>query len=216
MKWLREWSLVIVATSGVWSVPAFAQDDGRRWMACSTKMGRELAYVTEPFVIEWDKENQGVRRKFEAIVRRERNGEKVGWTDCHYLGRASGPPDVPDYVSIGATVNVGSNAEPFMQRIVLFPNLPRDWYKDTSPEAIAAIGAPAPTPPKPSGPGVLVIEDNGIAARTKAWEDTVLQAQRQEAATRAKQVAETARSSAKHKVELARVFEEMCKRGNKQ
>ena len=103
-----------------------------------------------------------------------------------------------------------------MQRVVLFPNLPADWYKDTSPEAIAALGGPAPAPPKPTAPGALIIEDNGIAARTKAWEDTVLEAQRQDAAIRAKQVAETARTSAKHKAVLAKLFEEMRKRGSKQ
>jgi hypothetical protein len=75
---------------------------------------------------------------------------------------------------------------------------------------------PKPVPAKPVSPGVLIVEDNGIAARTKAWEDTVLEAQRQDAAIRAKQVAETARSSAEHKAVLAKVFEEMRKRGNKQ
>jgi len=73
----------------------------------------------------------------------------------------------------------------------------------------------APEPTK-SGPYLTVKTDtSGIDARKK-WEQAVLQSQRDDAAARAKQIADTARDRADMQVKLDKMFEAMRKRGSAQ
>lgn len=71
---------------------------------------------------------------------------------------------------------------------------------------------------EPASPGGLhiTIEDNGEKARLKAWDDFVLQGQREEAQRRVAAAAVWAREDAKIKVLIAAELEKMRKRGRKQ
>ena len=69
---------------------------------------------------------------------------------------------------------------------------------------------------KPPAPGVLIIEDNGVTARTKAWDNHLLQVQRASAALKLAKAAATAESKAEYDRIMARYFAEQKKRGNKQ
>lgn len=64
--------------------------------------------------------------------------------------------------------------------------------------------------------GSITIEDNGIAARTKAFDDAVLQGQRAEAQRKVAAAAVSARQDAKIKALIAAEMDKMRKRGNKQ
>ena len=71
---------------------------------------------------------------------------------------------------------------------------------------------------KPASPGGfhITIEDNGIAARTKAFDDAMLQGQRVEAQRRVAAAVVSAQQDAKIKALIAVEMEKMRKRGNKQ
>lgn len=62
----------------------------------------------------------------------------------------------------------------------------------------------------------ITIEDNGIAARTKAFDDAVLQGQRAEAQRKVAAAVVSARQDAKIKALIAAEMDKMRKRGNKQ
>lgn len=83
----------------------------------------------------------------------------------------------------------------------------------TAPKAVVA---PKLAPAKPVAPGVLIIEDNGIAAKAKAWDDSVLQMRREAAAQRVKAAIATAESKANSEILRQKMLAEMRARGNKQ
>ena len=70
--------------------------------------------------------------------------------------------------------------------------------------------------PLPPGGFHITIEDNGIAARTKAWDDAILQGQREEAQRKVAAAVVSARQDAKIKALIAAEMEKMRKRGNTQ
>ena len=70
---------------------------------------------------------------------------------------------------------------------------------------------------KPKSSGAFIsIKDNGIAARTKAWDDAVLQGQRVEAQRRVAAAVVSAQQDAKIKALIAAEMDKMRKRGRKQ
>jgi len=69
---------------------------------------------------------------------------------------------------------------------------------------------------EPASPGSLTIEDNGIATRTKAWDNHLLQVQSEEAAHKLAKAAATAESKAEYARIMAKVIADLKKRGNKQ
>lgn len=75
---------------------------------------------------------------------------------------------------------------------------------------------PKPAPTKPVSPGALIVEDNGNAARAKAWDNVLLQAKRDDAARKAAVAAATAESKAKHKMIMDKAIAEAKKRGRSQ
>ena len=81
--------------------------------------------------------------------------------------------------------------------------------------SFAATGEPN-AESRPSGGAFISIKDNGIAARTKAWDDAMLQGQRVEAQRRVAAAAVSAQQDAKIKALIAVEMEKMRKRGNKQ
>lgn len=74
---------------------------------------------------------------------------------------------------------------------------------------------PVPEPTS-SGPYLTVKTDTGLIDARKKWEQAVLQSQRDDAAARAKQIADTARDRADMQVKLDKMFEAMRKRGSAQ
>lgn len=73
-------------------------------------------------------------------------------------------------------------------------------------------GEPAPKP----GGTFLTVEDSGGKLAADQLRDAVLRAQRDEAATRARMIANTARQRADMQAKLDRFFEDMRKRGSAQ
>ena len=74
-----------------------------------------------------------------------------------------------------------------------------------------------PRPTSVSGAGHLTVKiDTSLIDARKKYEQAVLQAQRDDAASRAKQIADTARDRAETKAKLDKLFEEMRKRGSAQ
>lgn len=85
------------------------------------------------------------------------------------------------------------------------------------PGATAKVAeAPKPAPTKPISPGALIVEDNGNAARAKAWDNVLLQAKREEATRKAAVAAATVESKAKYKQIMEKAIAEAKKLGNKQ
>lgn len=85
------------------------------------------------------------------------------------------------------------------------------------PGAAAKVAEkPKPAPTKPGASGYLNVEDNGNAARAKAWDNAMLQAKREEAARKAADAAAAAKSAAKNKEILDKARAERKKRGNRQ
>ena len=218
---MHSFAKVLIASAAIagFSPSSAASAEGPRWAWCTVVPERGLRYVSPHFAVTYeDIAWMKIQAKWQALVRRQ------GITDgsrarCEIQGPADGPKTV--YYPPGTSVNVGgvtaSGGVPFMQKVVPFPGLAEDWFVDTSSKVMADLGGPPPgKATRPPEPGSLTIEDNGIAARTKAWEDAILQGQREEAAIMARRVSETARSSARHKAILARVTEEMRKRGRQQ
>lgn len=67
------------------------------------------------------------------------------------------------------------------------------------------------------GPGALTVKtDTSLIDARKKYEQAVLQSQRDDAAARAKQVADTARNRAEMQLKLNKFFEELRKRGSAQ
>ena len=90
---------------------------------------------------------------------------------------------------------------------------------ETTVHRVGAGSAAVPAKPVQafgSAAGSLTIKDNGIAARLEAWDNVLLQAQREEATRKAVVAAATAESKAKYKQIMNKAIAEAKKRGNKQ
>lgn len=217
MEALAKVLIALAVTVGFSPSSAIAQRTEERWAYCDFVPDPGLRYVTNHFVVKYDPVSwTKIKEKWKAIVRK--SGFVGRFAECDIQGPADREPNV--YYPAGTSVNVGGRVEkggvPFMQKIVLFPGLAKDWFVDTTPEALAKLGGASVTPSRPSGPGYLTIEDNGVKARTKAWEDSVLQMRREEAAMKVQTAIATAESKAKNEVLRQKMLAEMRNRGNKQ
>ena len=101
----------------------------------------------------------------------------------------------------------------------------RPWHRETSPDGWSPSNASvsqeaqriSESQKKPElSSGALIGEDNGNAARAKAWDNVLLQAKREEATRKAAVAAATVESKAKYKQIMEKAIAEAKKRGNKQ
>jgi len=91
----------------------------------------------------------------------------------------------------------------------------RDSFPKEQAQGSARPKKPAPVPK--SSVGYLTIKsDTSLTDARKEYEQAVLKAQRDDAAARAKQVADTARNQVEMKAKLDKFFEQLRKRGSAQ
>jgi hypothetical protein len=218
---LHSFAKVLIASAAIASFnpSSAASAEGPRWAWCTVVPERGLRYVSPHFAVTY--ESFGwlkIQAKWQALVRRQ--GITDGWEpECYIQGSADRPKTV--YYPPGTSVNVGgvtaSGGVPFMQTVVLFPGLAEDWFVDTSPKAMADLGGPPPVKAtRPPEPGSLTIEDNGIAARTKAWDNQLLQARREASADKVKRAIATKESKAEYDRLMAQVKVELKRLGRMQ
>jgi hypothetical protein len=91
---------------------------------------------------------------------------------------------------------------------------PRGEAVNGEARMLAQLAGDAPT--AASGVGSLTIEDDGIAARTKAWDNQLLQARREEAAAKVKRAIATEESKAEYDRLIAQVKADLKRRGRMQ
>lgn len=89
------------------------------------------------------------------------------------------------------------------------------WRPDAPKTRSPTTSTPRPRKSAPT-PGLTVKTDTSLIDARKKWDEAVLQSQRDDAAARAKQVADAARGKAEMQAKLAKLFEAMRKRGSAQ
>lgn len=132
----------------------------------------------------------------------------LGKTDAQFMGISSADSREDQLHDLDVWRRLNSNS-PDVARIVT------GWRPDAPRPRPPTI--PTPLPRKSAlTPGLTVKTDTSLIDARKKYEEAVLQSQRDDAAARAKQIADTARNRAEMQLKLNKFFEELRKRGSAQ
>ncbi len=184
------------AFSGILAHPINAQDAKLTvWCRGFTPKTSEVMYYSPNFTVEsatLDKSK--IQKSFETFVSATYGLEYVSLAHCDTAAD-------PNYIN--------GRRQEFLDDPRSGKPVKVEWRYDNANAAAVKIA-------KPTSPGSLTITDNGEKARTKAWDNVLLQAKRDEAARQASIAAQTAESKAKYKQIMDKAIAEAKKRGRSQ
>lgn len=209
MNCLRRIAAALVLAAAIMPQTASAEEKDR-WFVCTVAPSREVRYATPPTLVTPD-QDRFLTTRFRSYVRSAGIDEDEAHIDCNVRSIGENGPELREWEIPGNRVNVGSQSNPVMMRIVAFPNLPKDW-----------INADAPNAPKPVAssrkavlPSITIIE--GPKAKTSQEIEAEAFAMQQEIAiSKIKQAAADAKAKAETERLIAQALEKLKKLGRRQ